>query len=174
MKTRVLISAEEVAQRVTEMAEQISRYYDGREFAVIALGNGAVFFAVDLCRKLQGNFTFDYVAVSSYEDNSPSGKINLRCPPKIPFAGREVLLVDDVLDTGHTLSTLHRWFTDNGAASVRSAVLADKEQKRHPDAVDFNADWSGFKVPNLYLIGCGMDVDEHLRQLPCIVVKENE
>ena len=173
MSMRILISADQVRERVAAMATEISEFYGNQEFCVIALGNGAVFFAVDLCRGMSGTFTFDYVAVSSYEENRSSGNVNFRCTPKSDFTGRHVLLVDDVLDSGLTMATLTKWFREQGAASVRSAVLTDKDVKRHPEAEGFSTDWSGFKMPNLYLVGCGMDVDEHERHLPYIAVVEN-
>ena len=173
MKSRIVVTEEEVARRVAELGEEISRFYEGREFTVVALGNGAVFFAVDLCRNLRGSFYFDYASVSSYCNNASSGEVTLRCPPKNGFAGREVLLVDDVLDTGRTLSRMRQWFLEQGAASVRCAVLTEKEGCLCPQAEGFRVEWCGFKMPPLYLIGCGMDVDEYQRQLPFIAVLEN-
>jgi len=169
---KVLLTTEEIQARIDEMAQQIDACYAGQPYTVMALLNGACYFAVDLTRHLKGDFLFDSVLVSSYVDDHTTGKITMRGTPKKPVAGRHVLLVDEVLDTALTLSSIKRHFEEQGAVDVKTAVLVQKERPLHPLAKNFTAEWVGFKMPDRFLIGCGMDYNERYRQLPYIAEME--
>jgi hypoxanthine phosphoribosyltransferase len=127
-----------------------------------------MFFAADLCRHLVGDLFIDSIAVSSYHDNSSTGKLDFRGKAKLPMTGRHVLLVDGVLDTGLTLLTVAAWAKEQGALSVRTCVLAEKDRKRSKAIA--HADWAVFQLPDKYLVGYGMDDNELYRQLPYIAV----
>lgn len=169
---KILVSEEEIRARVAQLAQEIDECYRGREFTVISLVTGAMFFTVDLCRCLKGDFVLDSLAVSSYADEHSTGELTSRGKTKFPAAGREILLVDDVLDTGLTLSLVRAELLNAGAASVRIAVLAQKPGRRHAAAAGLEADWVGFRLPDEFLVGCGMDINEKCRQLPYIAALE--
>ncbi len=170
---KILVPEEKIQQRVREMAAEIDQYYAGKHFILVALVNGAMFFAVDLARALKGDFFVDTIAASSYSGEHSTGCIRLRGNTKLPVKDCDVLLVDGVLDTGLTLISLVAEMKQRGAKTVRTAVLVSKKVTRHPKATGFNADWVGFELPNEFLVGCGMDNDEKDRQLTDICAVED-
>ena len=166
----IYISQRRIAARIRKIGKEISEFYEGKPVTALVLMNGAMFFAADLCRHLAGDLFIDTIAVSSYRDNSSSGKLSFRGQAKLPMAGRHVLLVDGVLDTGLTLKTVKEWANGQDALSVRTCVLAEKAHKRPKDML--HADWAAFQLPDKYLVGYGMDDNELYRQLPFIAVVE--
>ena len=171
---RVLYTQEQISARVAEMAAEIDRFYAGRQFTLLALVNGATFFAVDLSRALKGQCLFDTMAASSYVGENSTGTICIRGEAKLPVKGKDILLVDGVLDSGLTLWTLRKHLLEKGASSVKIAALVSKQHPRHELAKELQADWIGFDLPDLFVVGCGMDVNELYRNLPYIGVVENE
>jgi hypoxanthine phosphoribosyltransferase len=169
---KIVLTQEQIQARIQEMADEINRAYEGQPYTVMALLNGACYFAVDLTRHLKGDFILDSVLVSSYVDDKSTGKITMRGTPKRPVAGRHVLLVDEVLDTALTLSSIRRHFQEQDAVDVKTCVLVQKDRPLHPLAKDFTAEWVGFRLPDRFLIGCGMDYNERFRQLPYIAEME--
>lgn len=169
---KILLTYEQIQSRIEEMAQEIDKGYEGQPYTVMALLNGACYFAVDLTRHLKGDFILDSVLVSSYVDDHSTGRITMRGTPKKPVAGRHVLLVDEVLDTALTLSSIKRYFKEQGAIDVKTAVLVQKSRPLHPQAKGFKAEWVGFQMPDRFLIGCGMDYNERFRQLPYIAEME--
>lgn len=169
---KILLTQEQIQERIEAMAREIDQAYQGQSYTVMALLNGACYFAVDLTRHLKGDFILDSVLVSSYVDDHSTGKITMRGTPKKPVAGRHVLLVDEVLDTALTLSSIRRHFQEQGALDVKTAVLVQKSRPLHALAKDFRAEWIGFTMPDRFLIGCGMDYNERFRQLPFIAEME--
>lgn len=163
----ILFSQEEIARRVAELGREITEFYRGKPLLVIAIANGGIVFASDLVRQIDLKLEMDTLAVASYVNDKPSGEITFRAPGKLPVAGKHVLLVDDVLDSGTTLRYLVEYFQRQGAASCRTAVAVDKDVPRPADVVA-HADWQGFTAPNRYLVGYGMDSDEYFRNLPYI------
>lgn len=170
---KVLVPEAQIQQRVRQLADEIGKYYAGRHFNMVALVNGAMFFAVDLARALKGDFFIDTIAASSYSGEHSTGCIRLRGNTKLPVKDCDVLLVDGVLDTGLTLVSLCDEMKSRGAREVKTAVLVSKKVARHPKARDFTADWVGFELPNEYLVGCGMDNNEADRQLTSICAVED-
>lgn len=162
----ILCSVTAVQQRVQELGREITEFYRGKPLTLLALLNGAMFFATDLARAIDLEMYIDSISVSSYAGLQSSGQIALRGDCKLPVTGRHLLLVDGVLDTGLTLTTVADLLRTRGALSVRTCVLAEK---MHPRPAEANpADWCGFRLPNRFLVGCGMDADERYRQLPYI------
>lgn len=166
----VLYTEEQIKNRVQEMAAQIDRFYEGRQFTLLALVNGATFFAVDLARALKGRCLFDTLAASSYVGEHSTGNIRIRGGAKLTVEDREVLLVDGVFDSGLTICTVRNHLLRNGAKSVKTAVLASKRHPRHELAKGYEVDWVGFEIPDLFVVGCGMDANELYRNLPFIGV----
>ncbi len=166
---KVMFSPEAIAQRVAQLGNEITEFYRGKPLVVIAIANGGIFFAADLLRKIDLPLEMDTIEVASYVGNKSTGKIVFRSEEKLPVAGKNVLLIDDVLDTGVTLRRLCDYFRDKGAVSCRTVVAVDKKVARAADGVP-RADWYGFVAPERFLIGYGMDSDEIYRNLPFIGV----
>ena len=167
---QVLYTEEQIHARVKAMAEEIDRYYAGRQFTLLALVNGATFFAVDLASAIKGKCLFDTMAASSYVGEHSTGNIRIRGGAKMTVEDREVLLVDGVFDSGLTMCTVRNHLLRNGAKEVRTAVLASKRHPRHELANGYQVDWVGFEIPDLFVVGCGMDANELYRNLPYIGV----
>ena len=171
-----LISAETIAARVEELAAEITTAREAdpaNHFVVLVLLKGAFVFAADLVRALDARGAtppIDFMSVSSYgSQDVSSGDVVLETRPRIDVAGKDVLLVDDILDTGRSLQAVSRWLTAQGARRVRACVLLDKPSRR---VVDVSADFRGFEVPDRFLVGYGLDHDERYRHLPYVGILE--
>ncbi len=171
MKTqKILFDETAIAQRVAELGAEISAFYAGKPLTVVTLMNGAMLFASDLVRKISNvpDLYLDSLSVSSYQNDVSSGELTIRSGLKLPVCGRHVLLLDDILDTGFTLKKTMQYLSGLGAASVRSCVLLKKETARRTEHI--SADWTGFTLPDHYVIGYGLDSHELYRGLPDIRV----
>lgn len=166
MGVEVFYTAEQLAERVKVLGAEIAKFYQDRPLTVIALANGGVFFGCDLVRAMDIPLWFDVAAVSSYRNDVKCGEPYFRCEVKLSPVGREILIVDDVLDSGDTIRFCKEYFLKAGAAGVRSAVLIDKKLPGRKAA----ADWSCFDAPDLYLVGAGMDSREYYRNYPGVGV----
>ena len=162
----VLFSAEQIAQRVKEMGEEISRFYQNKPLTVIVLASGGIFFGADLMRAIDLPIWVDTLGVASYVNDKSSGAIQCRSTLKLDCSGRHVLLVDEVLDTGRTLLETKQMILEQGALSVKNAVIVSKDVPR-PEAIA-EADWTGFSAPDRYLVGYGLASNEDYRNLPFI------
>lgn len=164
----VLVSETAIRKRIVALAEKINRTYRGRDLTVIAIVNGALIFAADLLRQLRTPLRLDCLRAASYHSGTHAGgKPIVVDNLKLDIAGQEVLLVDDILDTGHTLSAVRQLLLAKGAASVRTCVLLDKKARR---GVPFEAEYVGFEIPDEFVVGYGLDFNERYRNLPCIGV----
>ena len=163
-----LYDAATLSGRVAELAADISRAYAGLEITAVIIMNGGVFFAADLLRRIEVPICLDSLAAGSYLHHASTGQLTMRGGMKLDMKGRHVLLIDDILDTGFTLAELQRKILDAGALSCRTCVLIDKAIP--PERKKAKADWYGFRAPAEYLVGYGMDSDEHYRNLPDICI----
>ena len=168
---RVLVEKEKVVERIAELGKELTSYYRNRELVLVMLANGGVFFAVDLARQIELDFPVDIIAAASYKNDRQGEELTFRCPPKLDLAGKSVLLVDEVLDSGNTLARTVGELKKLGASEVKTAVLVTKERERKPDALQC-ADWSCFSLPDVYLVGCGLDSKELCRNLTYLGVME--
>lgn len=167
---QLLIDENRLAARIRELGEELCCFYRGKPLTVVIVLNGALFFAADLLRHLQlPELQCDTFAAGSYCDDRSSGRLEIRADVKLPVAGRHVLILDDVLDTGLTLGGIVGLFRRRAAASVRTCVLLEKDRPRSA-AVVRRADWRGFAVADCYVVGYGLDSRELFRQLPYIAV----
>ena len=162
----IIYSAGEIANRIAQLGREITEFYRGEELTVVALMNGALPFAADLIRAIGLDCYVDTVSVASYRNCRSTGEPEFRSTLKIPPSGRHILLADEVLDSGVTLQCVAEYFRSRGAASVRTVVMVEKELPR-PNGLA-HADWTGFTAPDRYLVGYGLDADEHYRNLPYI------
>ena len=162
----IIYSAGEIANRIAQLGREITEFYRGEELTVVALMNGALPFAADLIRAIGLDCYVDTVSVASYRNCRSTGEPEFRSTLTIPPSGRHILLADEVLDSGVTLQCVAEYFRRRGAASVRTVVMVEKELPR-PNGLA-HADWTGFTAPDRYLVGYGLDADEHYRNLPYI------
>ena len=165
---RVLIDADTIQRRVTELAAQINKDYAGIDKPLILVGvlKGSFIYLADLCRKLTIPHVIDFIAVSSYGKSSEStGNVRLLMDTRENLEGHHVLIVEDILDTGYTLDYLVRNFTARGTKSVNTTVLLEKPD-RHVVHVDLK--YVGFVIPDVWVVGYGLDYAEQHRTLPYI------
>lgn len=165
-RSRVLLSAGEVSAAIERMAAQISADLSDRHPIVVAIMNGGAFTAVNLCRHFCFAYEFDYVHATRYGQSTHGGSLKWRVRPQPTLAGRTVLLVDDVLDKGHTLAALHEELASVGVDEVFSAVLVTKRVTDQPARSP--ADYSAIEAEDVYLFGCGMDFSGYWRGLPAL------
>jgi len=162
----VLFTQAEIAKRVREIGEQVSADYAGESVVLIGVLKGAAIFLADLARAITVNNTFDFVAVSSYgRARVSSGAVKLIKDIDNPIEGKHVILVEDILDTGLTLSYLRGLMLQHKPASLKIATCLDKPERR---LVPIEADYVAFKIPNRFVIGYGMDYAENYRNIPDI------
>jgi hypoxanthine phosphoribosyltransferase len=160
---QVLYSREQIASRVAEMGAQISRDLNGEKLVMVGVLKGAAIFLSDLARAIEADATFDFVAVSSYgKGQRSSGAVKLIKDLDEPIEGKNVLIVEDILDTGLTLAFLRKIFQQHHPKTLRIAALLDKPSRR---IEPIDADYLGFSIPNLFVIGYGMDYAERYRNL---------
>jgi hypoxanthine phosphoribosyltransferase len=164
-----LIDAETLARRVDELAAEIVDDYapNARPLSVIVVLKGACFFAVDLLKRLDLDTRVDFLRASSYSGMGSTGEVRLHYDITMPIGGTDVLLVEDIVDTGLTASWLLRHLASHGPATVRLCTLLDKPAGRR---VPVPIDYVGFTIPDEFVLGYGLDFDEALRNLPAIYV----
>ncbi len=161
---KVLLRRASIERRVREIARQISRDYRGRRIHLIGVLKGACIFLSDLVRHIAGDVSIDFIAVSSYgKGKETSGQVRLNKDLDSSIAGKHVILVEDILDTGLTLSYLRRVLLQRRPGSFKIAALLDKPSRRIKK--DVQADYVGFKIPNEFVVGYGLDYAERYRNL---------
>ena len=169
---KVLVSREEIAKRVKELAAEINRDYAGKPLLVVCILRGATIFFADLFRELTGDVEVDFIAVSSYGSGaSSSGEVKMLKDFSSPVAGKHLLIVEDIIDTGVTLVYLKKLLEARGPASVKLCALLDKPSRRK---VELKGDCIGFESPDEYVVGFGLDYAEKFRNLPdvCVLAPE--
>jgi hypoxanthine phosphoribosyltransferase len=165
---RVLISRARVRQRVRQMARQIRRDFPDDTLHLVGVLKGCVLFLADLARELGGQVSFDFLSVSSYgKGSSSTGEVKLIKDLDVSIEGRTVLVVEDILDTGLTLKYLLRLFEERQPKDLRVIVLLDKAERR---IADVRADYTGFTIPNEFVVGYGLDYDERYRNLADVCI----
>lgn len=169
-KIGVLISETEVEKRIEEIAEKISREYDGRTVHLIGVLKGSIFFMCELAKKLTIPVTMDFMSVSSYGNGTKSsGVVKLIKDLDESIEGRDVILVEDIMDSGRTLSYLVRILKERKPSSFKVVTLLDKPDRR---VVDIEPDMTGFEIPDRFVVGYGLDCAQKYRNLPYIGVIE--
>jgi len=167
---RVMIPEEEVKKRVKEMAEQISADIGEEPITLICILKGSVFFSCELAKDIKGPVLLDFMSVSSYgEDTKSSGVVKIIKDLDEPLEGKNVLVVEDIIDSGRTLSYLLENLQVRKPKSIKLCTLLDKPERR---VVDVNVDYTGFKIPDEFVVGFGLDYAQRYRNLPYIGVLE--
>ncbi|HEY0051290.1 MAG TPA: hypoxanthine phosphoribosyltransferase [Pyrinomonadaceae bacterium] len=167
-----LYSADQIKARVGELGEQISRDYAGRDLVLVGVLKGSVVFLADLMRAIDLKLTIDFMAVSSYKDGTVStGDVEILKDLTNPIRGRDVIVCEDIVDTGLTLFRLLEILGSRGANSLKIATLLDKPEPRIKK--DLKIDYCGFQIPNKFVVGYGLDAAGRYRNLPFIGVVKN-
>ena len=164
----VLFTEAQLKARVQELARQIERDYAGKEIMLISVLRGSFIFMADLCRAIDLPCTLDFMAVSSYgKGTSSSGQVQITKDLSEDISGRHIIVVEDILDSGNTLSYLLKILEHRHPASIRLCTLLDKPERR---VVPVQADYVGFTIPDEFVVGYGLDYAEKYRNLPYIGV----
>ena len=166
----VLLPEEEVDARIQAMGEQISRDYEGKQVHLICVLKGGSFFMCELAKRITVPVSLDFMAVSSYGSGTESkGVVKIIKDLDEAIKDKDVLVVEDIVDSGRTLSYLMEMLKDRGPKSLRLCTLLDKPDRR---VVDVNVDYTGFQIPDEFVVGYGLDYDQKYRNLPYIGVVE--
>ncbi len=168
----ILIDEATLSARVQELGKQISADYADKNLHLVCILRGGVVFLTDLMRAIKTEHTIDFMAVSSYGKGarSSSGQVRLTMDLKEDISGRDVILVEDIIDSGHTLANVLEILQTRDPASLKVCTLLDKAERRE---VEIDLAYVGFEIPDKFVVGYGLDVDEYMRNLPYIgVVKD--
>lgn len=168
----VLISEEEITTRICELAEEINKEYAGKEIRLVVILKGSIFFACELAKHLTIPVTFDFMAVSSYGDGMVSaGKLTIKKELDEDICDTNVLIVEDIVDSGITLSNLKQLLLARNPASLKIITLLDKPERR---VTDIQTDYCGFQIPDEFVVGYGLDYAQKYRNLPYVGVLKQD
>ncbi len=169
-RIRVLLTEEAVDARIREIGEQISRDYEGRQVHLVCVLKGGSFFMCELAKRITVPVSMDFMSVSSYGSaTKSSGVVKIVKDLDEPLRGKDVIVIEDIVDSGRTLSYLIELLRDRQPASVSLCTLLDKPDRR---VVDVDVDYTGFQIPDEFVVGYGLDYDQKYRNLPYIGVVE--
>lgn len=164
----VLISEEEVQKRVRELAAQISKDYEGESVKLICILKGSVFFTCELAKRITVPVILDFMQVSSYGSQTvSSGTLKVKKELDEPIEGDNVIIVEDIIDSGNTLSRLVPMLQERNPKSLKVCTLLDSQERRE---VDVKVDYNGFNIPDKFVVGYGLDYDQNYRNLPYVGV----
>lgn len=167
---RVLLSEAEVDARIQAIGDQISRDYAGKQVHLVCVLKGGSFFMCELAKRISVPVSLDFMSVSSYgRDTKSSGVVKIVKDLDESIKDKEVIVVEDIVDSGRTLSYLLEMLSDRGPASLRLCTLLDKPERR---VVDVDVHYTGFQIPDKFVVGYGLDYDQKYRNLPYIGVVE--
>ncbi len=169
-KVSVLLTEKEVDEKIRIIGEQISKDYAGKTVHLVCVLKGGCFFMCELAKRITVPVTMDFMSVSSYgSETKSSGVVRIVKDLDEPLKDKNVIVVEDIVDSGRTLSYLLEMLKDRGPSSVRLCTLLDKPERR---VVDVNVDYTGFEIPDEFVVGYGLDFDQRYRNLPYIGVVE--
>lgn len=168
----ILVSEEDIAEKVKELGKQITEDYKGKDLMLVGILKGAVIFMSDLARNINMPINMDFMAVSSYGRSSTStGEVRIIKDLDFSVENKNILIVEDIIDTGYTLAYLTDNLRKRGAKSVKVCTLLDKPERRK---VDVPVDYLGFAIPDEFVVGCGLDYAEMGRNLPYVAALKEE
>ncbi|TJX67875.1 hypoxanthine phosphoribosyltransferase [Soehngenia saccharolytica] len=172
MIKEILVSEEQIKKRVKELGEQITKDYQGKEPVVVGILKGAVVFLSDLIREIKIPIHIDFMAVSSYGKSSIStGEVRIIKDLDFSVEDKDIIIVEDIIDTGLTLGYLKELLIKRGADSVKICTLLDKPERRK---ININVDYTGFTIPDEFIIGYGLDYNEKYRNYPFVAALKEE
>ena len=171
-KIHVLIEEEKVNQRIRELGEQISKDYAGKQVHLVCVLKGGSFFMCELAKRITVPVSLDFMSVSSYGSaTKSSGVVKIVKDLDEPLKDKDVLVVEDIVDSGRTLSYLLEMLRDRGPKSVRLCTLLDKPERR---VTEVHVDYTGFEIPDEFVVGYGLDYEQEYRNLPYIGILGDE
>lgn len=159
---KVLINKKQIKNRLDELAEQIMEEYKGKELTFLCTLKGSVFFAVELGMRIKNNIKFEFIEVSSYENNKSTGKVKLNKDITGSIERKDVIIIEDIVDTGRTLCFLKEYLQQKNPISLKICTLLDKPSRR---LAPVEADYIGFTVENKFVVGYGLDDEQNYRNL---------
>lgn len=163
---KVVFSKEEIQSKIEEMGKQITEDYEGESILVVSLLKGSFIFTADLVRNIEVPVQIEFMTTSSYGDGEESsGKVDIVSDLKTNIEGRHVLIVDDIMDSGLTMEVIANHLKQSNPKTVRTCVLLDKPERRKVDMVP---DYSGFVIPDLFIVGYGLNYGDYYRNIPYI------
>ena len=159
---KVLIPEEQINRRLDELAKQIMEDYKGKDIVFLCILKGSIFFTVELAKRIKNNVQFEFIEISSYEGHESTGKIKLNKDISQSIQGKEVIIIEDIVDTGRTLSFLKEYLLEKNPASLKICTLLDKPSRR---VMPVDTDYVGFEIENKFVVGYGLDDDQNYRNL---------
>ena len=173
MIEEILISEEQIKARIHEMAEEINREYADKDPVVMGVLKGVVVFYADMIREFKFPCQLDFMWISSYSGTNSTGNMEVKKDMSVDITGRHVLILEDIFDTGRSLDFTYRHLMSKNPASLKICTLLDKPERRDAD-ITLKADYTGFVIPNKFVVGYGLDFDEHYRNFPYVGVLKPE
>ena len=161
----VLINKARLEKRIEEMAKEIEKDYEGKDIVFLGILKGSVPFMWELAKRIKNNVIFEFIEVSSYKGTESTGTVTLHKDIKNSIEGKDVIIVEDIVDTGRTIDFLLEHLKEKQANSIKIATLLSKPSRR---VIELDVDYIGFKVDDLFVVGYGLDYDQNLRNLPYI------
>ena len=169
----VLVTEEQIKQRLEELGQQLTAEYAGKNPVVVGVLKGVVVFYADMVRKINVPCQFDFMWISSYEGTESSGSMVVKRDISADIKGRHVLILEDIFDTGNSLDFAYKHLMGKEPASVKICTLLDKPERRNP-SVTLQPEYVGFTIPNAFVVGYGLDYNERYRNLPYVGVLKPE
>ncbi len=164
---KTLIDEEKLQERIKQLGEQLTKVYEGEEVTVVCILKGSIYFTVDLTKHIKNDkLQIEFIQLSSYgKETISSGKVDMRLDLRDSVEGKNLLIVEDIIDTGRTLKYLIEYLKTKNAKTIKLCTLLDKPERRE---YDINVDFVGFNIPNKFVLGYGLDYEENYRNLPYI------
>lgn len=170
---KVLVTQEEIQERIAQMGKEISQEYADKDPVILGVLKGVVVFYADMIRHITVPCQMDFMCLSSYHGTTSTGNMIVKQDMSVDVAGRHVLILEDIFDTGGSLDFTYRYMMSKNPASVKICTLLDKPERRRP-GITLQPDWIGFTIPNEFVVGYGLDYNEHYRNLPYVGVLKPE
>lgn len=170
---QVLITEQQLRERIAQLGETLTREYEGKDPVIVGVLKGVVIFYSDMVRQIKTPCQMDFMWISSYSGTDSTGKMDVKKDVSCNIEGRHVLILEDIFDTGNSLDFTYRHLLEKKPASLKICTLLDKPSRRK-EGITLQADYVGFTVPNAFVVGYGLDYNEHYRNLPYVGVLKPE
>ena len=170
---QILITEEQIKSRIAELGEELTREYEGKDPVIVGVLKGVVVFYADMVRQIKVPCQMDFMWISSYQGANSTGKMVVKRDVTVDIRDRHVLILEDIYDTGSSLDFTYRHLLSKQPASLKICTLLDKPERRKP-GITLKPDYVGFTVPNAFVVGYGLDYNEHYRNLPYVGVLKSE
>lgn len=169
----VLLTEQQIRERIAQLGEELTREYEGKNPLIVGVLKGVVVFFADMVRQIKVPCEMDFMWISSYQGTNSTGQMVVKRDVSGDIKGRHVLILEDIFDTGNSLDFTYKHLLAREPASLKICTLLDKPERRKP-GVTLKADYVGFTVPNAFVVGYGLDYDEHYRNLPYVGILKPE